>query len=141
MRISEFLRIAAEAEGLRLRHMLARQVRRAAFAAVGAFFGLSVVVLADVIGWQLLRLYVTPIYATLILLGVNLILTAIFAAVASWPSPIRAEEAAIRIRRDALLGARNSFVLDTALPVAGTVFQLWRGKHSRRGPLLGLFRR
>ena len=141
MRITEFLRIAAEAEILRLRHMLARQGRRAAFGAVGAFFGLSVVVLADVIGWQLLRLYVTPIYATLILLGVNLILTAIFAALASWSSPGRAEEAALRVRRDALQGARSSLVLTSVLPVAGTAIRLWRGKSPRRRSLLALFRR
>ncbi len=141
MRITEFLRIAAEAEILRLRHLLARQGRRAAFGAVGAFFGLSVIVLADVIFWQLLRLYVTAIYATLILLGVNLILTAIFAALASWSSPGRAEEAALRIRRDALQGARGSLVLTAALPVAGTAIQLWRKKQPRRRSLFGLFRR
>jgi hypothetical protein len=62
MRIAEFLGIAAEAVILRLHHMLARQGRRAAFGAMGAIFGLSVIVLADVICWQLMRLYVTPIY-------------------------------------------------------------------------------
>jgi hypothetical protein len=102
MRIADFLKIAAEAEILRLRHMLARQGRRAAFGAVGAFFGLSVVVLADVICWQLLHLYVTPIYATLILLGVNLILTAIFAALAHGIA--RSAKKPPLLRRDALQG-------------------------------------
>jgi hypothetical protein len=32
-----------------------------------------VLVLAHVAGWQVLRLYVPPIYATLILLGVDLV--------------------------------------------------------------------
>jgi len=31
-----------------------------------------VLVLTGVVIWQILRLYVTPIYATLILLGINL---------------------------------------------------------------------
>ena len=51
--------------------MLARQGRRAAFGAVAAIFVLGVLVLGEVAGWQVLRLYVMPISATLILLGIN----------------------------------------------------------------------
>jgi hypothetical protein len=36
-------------------------------------FIIDVLVLAHVAGWQVLRLYVPPIYATLILLGVDLV--------------------------------------------------------------------
>jgi hypothetical protein len=79
MRSVSLLRLALEAEILRLRHLLQRQARRAAFGLLAAIFGVSVLVLANVAGWQALRLYVAPIYATLILLGVNLVVTVVFA--------------------------------------------------------------
>ena len=66
MRSVNLLRVAAEAELLRLRALLARQGRRAAFGIVAIIFVLGVLVLAEVAGWQVLRLYVAPISATLI---------------------------------------------------------------------------
>ena len=73
MRSINLLRIAAEAELLRLRAMVARQGRRAAFGMAAFIFVIGVLILAEVTGWQALRLYVAlaPIAATLILLGVN----------------------------------------------------------------------
>ena len=69
MRSINLLKVAAEAEILRLRILLARQGRRAAFGVVAVIFVLGVLVLAEVAGWQVLRFYVPPIPATLILLG------------------------------------------------------------------------
>ena len=71
MRSINLLKVAAEAELLRLRALLARQGRRAAFGAVAVIFMLGVLVLGEVAGWQVLRLYVASISATLILLGIN----------------------------------------------------------------------
>jgi hypothetical protein len=73
MRSINFLKVAVEAELLRLRAMAGRQGRRAAFGAIAFIFGLGVLVLAEVAGWQALRLYALPIATTLILLAVNLI--------------------------------------------------------------------
>jgi hypothetical protein len=55
-------------------------------------------------GWQVLRLYVlrlyvAPISTTLILLGINLVIAALFGALASRSSPGRAEREALRVRR------------------------------------------
>jgi 4-amino-4-deoxy-L-arabinose transferase-like glycosyltransferase len=75
-------KIAAEAEILRIQHMLKRQGIRAALGLVAVLFALGVLVLAHVAGWQVLRLYVLPIYATLILLGVDLVVAAIFGILA-----------------------------------------------------------
>ena len=74
MRSINLLKVAAEAELLRLRALLARQGRRAAFGAVAVIFMLGVLVLAEVAGWQVLRLYVASISATLILLGINFVI-------------------------------------------------------------------
>jgi hypothetical protein len=123
MRAVDLVRIAAEAEILRLRHMLKRQGRRAAFGLVAVIFGLGVLVLANVAGWQILRLYVPPIYATLILLGVNLVLAAIFGLLAARSSPSRAERDALDVRRRALHEARSSLALGALVPVAGALLR------------------
>lgn len=83
MRSFNLLRVAAEAELLRLRAMLVRQGRRAAFGAIAVIFGLGVLVLGEVAGWQVLRLYVAPIPATLILLGINLAIAAVVGGLAA----------------------------------------------------------
>ena len=43
----------------------------------------GVLVLAEVAGWQLLRLYVEPISATLTLLGINFVIAALFGMLAA----------------------------------------------------------
>lgn len=73
MRATSLLRVAANAELLRLQLLLKRQGVRAAFRLL-AVFAISVLVLIDVVVWQVLGLFVSPIVATLILLGVHLVL-------------------------------------------------------------------
>lgn len=65
MRAVSLARVAAEAELLRIQHMLKRQGMRAAFGMIAAMFAVGVLVLCNVAGWQVLRWYVQPIYATL----------------------------------------------------------------------------
>jgi hypothetical protein len=131
MRSVSLLRLALEAEILRLRHLLQRQAWRAAFGLIAAIFGVSVLVLANVAGWQALRLYVAPIYATLILLGVNLVVTVVFALLSARSSPSHAEREALRIRREALEGAQSSLALTAALPAIGTLIGVPRQRSGR----------
>ena len=51
MRSVNLLKVAFDAELLRLRAMMARQGRRAAFAAVALIFALAVLALTQVLGW------------------------------------------------------------------------------------------
>jgi hypothetical protein len=111
---SVLIKIAAEAELLRLRALLARQGRRAAFG-IGAFiFAVAVLVLAEVLGWQVLRLYVSGILATCILLGINLVIAAVFGLLAIRSSPAHAEREALRVRREAFEGARGGLSIAAA---------------------------
>jgi TRAP-type mannitol/chloroaromatic compound transport system permease large subunit len=135
MRSVSLLRLALEAEMLRLRHLLQRHGRRAAFGLLSAIFGVSVLVLANVAGWQVLRLYVASIYATLILLGINLIIAVIFTLVAARSSPSSAEQEALRIRREALEGAQSSLALTAALPAIGALIGVPRTRNERWWPL------
>jgi hypothetical protein len=138
VRSINLLKVAAEAELLRLRHVLARQGRRAAFGVVAVIFMLGVLVLAEVAGWQVLRLYVASISATLILLGINLVIAALFGALAAWSSPGHAEREALRIRRQALDAARGALSLTAAVPVASTLLRLGGRRGGRRRSLFRL---
>ena len=57
MRAVSLLRVAAEAELLRLRHMLIRHGMRAAYGLIAALFAVGVLVLIIVAGWHVLRWY------------------------------------------------------------------------------------
>ena len=140
MRSINLLRIAAEAELLRLRAMVARQGRRAAFGMAAFIFVIGVLILAELTGWQALRLYVAlaPIAATLILLGVNLVIAGIFGLLAVRSSPGRAEQEALRVRRQAFEAARGSLTLTAIVPVATTLLRRRRG--GRQQPGLQRFR-
>ena len=133
MRSINLLKVAAEAELLRLRALLARQGRRAAFGVVAVIFMLGVLVLVEVAGWQVLRLYVASISATLILLGINFVIAALFGALAARSSPSHAEREALRVRRQAIHEARGSLALTVIVPIAGTVLRA-RRRQPRRWP-------
>jgi hypothetical protein len=126
VRSISLLKVVAEAELLRLQATLKRQGLRIAFGVIAAIFALGLMILCNIAVWQILRWYVEGIYATLILLGVNLLFTVIFAMLAIRSSPSQAERDALRIRRDALVAARGSAALSTLIPIAGTVIRYRR---------------
>jgi hypothetical protein len=117
VRSVNLLKVAAEAETLHIRALLARQARRAVFGAIAIIFALAVLALAEIAGWQTLRLYVTGIPATLILLGINLVIAGVLGAVAARSSPGHTEREALRVRREALVGARGALSITAAVPM------------------------
>jgi cobalamin biosynthesis protein CobD/CbiB len=134
------LKLALDSEILRLRAMLARQSRRAAFGSIALVFALAVVALAEVAGWQGLRLCVEAIPTTLILLGINLAITAVFSLLAVRSSPGHAEQEALRARRQALDAARGSLFITAAVPAATALLGFDR-RRGRWRSWLRLFRR
>lgn len=139
MRSGDLAKIAAEAEVLRIKHMLKRQGLRAAFGLIALVFLLAVLILANIAAWQVLQLYISPINATLVLLGINLLLAIIFGLIAVRSSPSRTEREALAIRQRALGEARNSLALSALVPAVGT-FLRWRWQSKQRllaGPKRG----
>ena len=136
MRSVNLLKLALDAEILRWRAMAGRQGRRAAFGAVAIVFALAVLTLAEVAGWQALRLKVEAIAATLILLGINLVITGVFGLLASRSSPGHTEREALRVRQEALDGARGSLLITAAMPAATTMLGF-----NRRRSLFSFLRR
>jgi hypothetical protein len=137
VRSFNLLRVAAEAELLRLRAMLVRQGRRAAFGAVAVIFVLGVLTLGEVAGLQTLCFYVAPISATLILLGINLALAAVFGGLAARSTPGHVEREALRVRRQAVDAARGALSRTAALPVATTLLGLRRRRGERGRSFFG----
>lgn len=135
MRAGNLAKVAAEAEILRLKHMLRRQGLRAAFGLVALVFLLAVLVFVNIVIWQVLRMYLSPIYSTLVLLGINLLLAIIFGMFAMRSSPGQTESEALAIRQRALAEARTSLALGAFLAGAGTFFR-WR-RTGTRGLLFG----
>jgi hypothetical protein len=125
---ADLVKVAAQAEILRIQHMLKRQGVRAAYGLVAAIFAIGVLVLANVAAWQTLRLYLSPIYASLVMLGVNLVLAALFGLLAARSSPSRDEREALAIRQRALGEARNSLALGALVPAAGALLRSRRTK-------------
>ena len=138
MRSVSLIRIAAEAELLRLRAMVARQGRRLAFGMVAFIFVVGVLILAEVAGWQALRIYLASIVATLILLAVNLVIAGIFGLLAARSSPGHAEHEALRVRQQALDAARGSLAFTAAVPITTTLLRRRRG--ARQQPWVQRFR-
>jgi ribose/xylose/arabinose/galactoside ABC-type transport system permease subunit len=132
MRAPNLVKVAAQAELLRIQSMLKRQGRRAAFGLVALIFLVGALAAANVAGWQVARRYVEPIYATLIMLGVNLAIALIFGLSAARSSPGRDEREALEVRQRALREARSSLALGAVVPVGGALFRTWR--NSRRKP-------
>ena len=128
MRSADLLKVAFDAEILRLRAMMARQGRRGAFALVALVFALAVLALAEVTGWLALRLRFEAIPSTLILLGANLIIAAIFGWMAARSSPGQTEQEALRVRRQALDAARGTLAVAVAVPA---IMHLLHGRKER----------
>jgi len=140
VRSINLLRLALDAEMLRLRAMATRQGRRAAFGSVAFIFALAVLAFAEIAGWQGLRLRVEAIPTTLILLGINLVIAAVFGLLAARSSPGLAEREALKVRRQALDAVRGSLLLTAALPAATTLLGFDR-RGGRRRSWFRLFRR
>jgi len=100
-RTIQLARVGAEAELLRLRTLAKRQVSRLILAVVGAVFLIATLVCAEIAGGMALALLVHPVWATLIMLGINLVIAAIFFVVAMSNSPSRVEQEALEVRKTA----------------------------------------
>lgn len=121
MRTVRLAKVAARAETVRLRRLLLRSLRRAAYAAVALVFAIACLVLLHVLGFEALTQFagMASFWAALIVFGVDVVFTAIFGILAAGvvPDPIEREALALRQRsvgelrgalaRDAILGSAS----------------------------------
>jgi hypothetical protein len=131
MRTLRLARIAAEAEGLRLRQRVQRTAIRIAFAIVATGFLAGAVVFAHISAWLWLRLYWESLHTALILTGVDLVLAALLALLAARSSPSRIEREALAVRRQAISRATSALAFST---LAAQLLRLLTSVVSRRRP-------
>ena len=119
MRPVRLARIAAEAEGVRLRGMVSRIVTRAILGVLAFLFVLGAIVFAHLAAWYGVRIGLgqTFLITTGILGGVDLLIAIVFGVLASRSSPSRVERDALDVRRKAVQGLGTSLSLaQLALP-------------------------
>ena len=134
MRSVELAKVAVAAEALRLRQLAGRQSRRAVFGAGAAVFGLAALAVLHVLLWIVLRFWLSPVVATLIVLGVDLVVAGIMAALALRSRPGTIEEEAGMVRTQAILELKQSLsVFGLASQVAGLVLR----RRARVGARIG----
>jgi len=113
MRSLRLARIAAEAEGVRLRYSARRTAVRAVLGLVALGFLFGALVFCQIAAWYWLRASWDRPAAALILAGAELVLAAILALLAARSSPGRVELEALAVRRQALEGATSSLAFST----------------------------
>jgi hypothetical protein len=121
MRAVELAKVAAAAEALRLRRLARRQGMRAAFGAGAAVFAIAVFVLLHVVFHELLIRAVSPLIASLILFGVDLVVTAVLGFLAMRNTPDDVEREALAVRRQAVLEMRKSVTVMAVASEVGTL--------------------
>jgi hypothetical protein len=99
MRGVQLARIAAEAELLRLRSLAKRQGTRVALAVVAAIFVLAAMIAGHVAGAMALTAHVAPVWATLIVGGIDLAIALALILLATRNTPSKVEREALEVRR------------------------------------------
>src|SRR3954453_17818199 len=101
-------RIAAEAEGVRLRHVAQRTVTRIIVGVIALIFLMAALGFFHVAFWFWLRRTFESSAASLIIAGGDLLIAVIFGLLAARSSPGRLETEALEVRRRALENATSS---------------------------------
>jgi hypothetical protein len=129
MRPVRLARIAAEAEGVRLRGLVSRILTRVVLGVVALLFVLGAVVFVHIGAWFGLQtgLGLTPLAATGIVGGVDLLLAIVLGALASRSTPSRVELEALDVRRKAIQSIGSTLSLtQLAIPLIRIVANMRR---------------
>jgi hypothetical protein len=129
MRPFRLARIAAEAEGVRLRGLVSRIVTRAVLGVIALMFVLGAVVFAHVAAWYWLRTGLEQgfLAATGILGGGDLLVAVVLGVLATRSTPSRVELEALDVRRKAIQGIAGTLSLaQLVIPVLRIVANLRR---------------
>ena len=116
MRVVELAKVAAAAEALHLRRVVQRQGMRAAYGAGAAVFVIAVFVLLHVLAFFAMVPHVTPLIASAILLGVDLVVAGVLGYMAYSDAPDAIGEEAKTIRQQAIVEMQKSM---TVMAMAG----------------------
>jgi hypothetical protein len=113
MRTLRLARIAAEAEGLRLRERARRTAVRVAFGMIAMVFMLGVLVFLHIAAWFWIRQSWEEQYAALTLAGADFVLALVLALLAARSQPSRVELDALAVRQRAMESAVSSIAISS----------------------------
>ena len=131
MRPVRLAKIAAEAEGLRLRGLLTRIATRAVFAIVAFLFILGALVFLHIAAWYSIRtgLNMSFLAATGIVGGADLLIAIVLGILASRSTPSRVEIESLEVRRNAIQAMGSTLsVAQMLLPALRVATNLRRRK-------------
>ena len=133
MRPVRLARIAAEAEGVRLRGLASRIFTRVILGVVALLFVLGAIAFAHISAWFALQtgLGLTPLAAAGIVGGVDLLVAIVLGILASRSTPSRVELEALDVRRKAIQSIGSTLSMtQLAIPLLRIVANMRR---RRRG--------
>jgi hypothetical protein len=121
MRTLRLARLAADAEVLLIRREIHGYVNRAVYGAVAALFGVGALILLHVLAYMALVQFahMKPFFATLILLGVDAVVTGICAAIATGEIADPIADEARRLRDQSMLQIKETLSMAAVLRPAG----------------------
>jgi hypothetical protein len=132
MRLVNLAKLAARAELLQVEQLAKRQGRRAGFGVGAAIFAIATLTSGELAAGEALMRYVSTLSATLIVFGVNVVLTAVLTVMAMRSSPSQGERDAIEIRNKAIGQMQTALTFAALLPAARTAFGFWRNRRQSR---------
>jgi hypothetical protein len=109
------IRIALEAEGVRLHYLARRMLARCVMGLLALLLLLAALVFGHIAAWCWLNSFLPPQHAALVVGGVDLLLAVILIALAGRASPGPAEREARAVRQRALEGAAQSVSVTSLL--------------------------
>ncbi len=113
MRAIRLARVAAQAEALRLRQLLRRQVTLVALAAFAGVFALGALIALHIAGAGALAEHISVIQSVLVVAGADAVVAIVLLAVAARDVPGAVEREALQLRRTAVAQAMDAVVLAT----------------------------
>jgi len=113
MRPLRLARIAAEAEGLRLRHRARRAAIRAALAIIATAFLIGAVTFVHIAAWFWLRLSLEGQQVALTLAAADLVLAVLLGLLATRATPSQIEVEALAVRQRAVEGVTSAITWST----------------------------
>ena len=136
MRTVDLGRTAAQAELLRIKRLVSRQVMRVVWGAVAAVFGIAVLVMLHVLGYELLCLGLPPWASALIVLAVDALFAVVFVVLALRGAPDLIELQARQVRDEALAELRETMLVSAVMGPVGRVAFRSAGRKNIGGIIL-----
>ena len=134
MRPIRLARIAAEAEGVRLRGLATRIATRAVMAVVALLFVIGAIVFAHVAAWYEIRIALdqTFLVTTGIMGGTDLLIAIVLGLLAGRSRPSRVEREALDVRRQAIQGLSGTLsVTQMLIPALRLMANMRRARRRR----------